>query len=222
VLYVLLTVNITPQKPNAPNRCVNLVFFSPCLHQLPLAPDTAHMEIKPTSLPDVMLVAPRIIRDPRGYFAETFRMDALTALGMSCMFLQENQSMSAQGVLRGLHFQSPPHAQAKLVRVIRGSVLDVAVDIRKESPTYLKHVKVVLNAQDLQQLYIPEGFAHGFLTLEPDTVFAYKCSTYYHRESEGGLAWDDPQLGIDWGIETPTVSEKDSHQPSVKDFKSPF
>lgn len=180
------------------------------------------MEIKPTSLPDVLLIVPRIIRDSRGYFTETFRDDELTKLGIECRFLQENQSMSAQGVVRGLHFQAPPQAQAKLVRVLRGSVLDVAVDIRKGSPTYLQHVKVVLNEHEMTQLYIPEGFAHGFLTLEPDTVFAYKCSKYYHRESEGGLAWDDQELGIAWGIENPVVSEKDRQQPHLKDFLSPF
>lgn len=180
------------------------------------------MEIKNTEIPEVKLIVPKIFRDERGYFMETFRESALKDTGMRSHYVQDNQSLSGKGILRGLHFQAPPFAQAKLVKVVSGAVLDVAVDIRKDSPTYGKHVKQVLSIENMHQLYIPEGFAHGFVTLEENTVFQYKCGDYYNKESEGGIQWNDEELGIDWNIDNPIISEKDQNNPSFRDFQSPF
>ena len=141
---------------------------------------------------------------------------------MDIEFVQDNQSLSQKGVLRGLHFQAPPYAQAKLVRVISGAVLDVVVDIRKNSPTYGKHFDIELNAENKIMFFIPAGFAHGFATLADQTLFAYKCSNYYNKNSEGTILWNDPDLNINWNIENPLLSEKDLTGKSLRDFVSPF
>lgn len=169
------------------------------------------------------LIEPKVFGDHRGYFMESFHSEKFTAeTGISLNFVQDNESLSSKGVLRGMHFQKPPYAQGKLVRVIRGSVLDVAVDIRKNSPTYGKHQSIVLSGENKKQFYIPPGFAHGFLTLEDDTLFSYKCTNYYHPESEGALAWFDEDLNIDWGKITPVISEKDKKADRFHSFNSPF
>lgn len=180
------------------------------------------MQITPTPLDGVLIIEPRVFHDDRGYFFESYNRKALEEHGLRIDFPQDNQSLSQRNTLRGLHFQSPPHAQTKLVRVTRGAVLDVVVDIRKRSPTYGRHFSMVISEENKLQLLIPEGFAHGFLVLEDDTVFVYKCSDYYHRESEGGLFWADRDLAIDWNVENPIVSPKDQHLPAFKDFDSPF
>lgn len=180
------------------------------------------MQITEAPLQGVLIIEPRIINDPRGYFFESFNRKSLEEHGVSIDFVQDNQSMSRKGTLRGLHFQAPPHAQAKLVRVSQGRVLDVVVDIRKNSPTYGKYFSHLLSAENNLQLLIPEGFAHGFAALENDTVFLYKCSGFYNKDSEAGIFWADGDLDIDWGIENPIVSEKDQQLPAFADFASPF
>ena len=142
--------------------------------------------------------------------------------GIYAEFVQDNQSMSQKGVVRGLHFQAPPYAQGKLVRVLQGSVMDVAVDLRKNSSTYGQHIKVILSAENKKMFYIPEGFAHGFVTLEDNTVFSYKCTNYYHPQSEGGVLWNDPDLAINWEVENPILSEKDKKLPLLSQLSSPF
>ena len=180
------------------------------------------MKIIETEIPDVKLVIPSVFKDDRGYFMEAYRESSFRDAGINTNFVQDNQSLSGKGILRGLHFQAPPYAQAKLVKVVAGAVLDVAVDIRPNSPTYGKHVKQVLSIENMHQLYIPEGFAHGFVTLEENTVFQYKCGDYYNKESEGAIFWNDTDLNIDWGIENPMISEKDKEAPLFMDFVSPF
>ena len=167
---------------------------------------------------------PRRFADARGYFVETYNARALAAAGITADFVQDNQSVSAQGVLRGLHFQKPPHAQAKLVRVIAGRALDITVDLRAASPTFGQHHAVILDAALGNTLFIPVGFAHGFLALEPDTLLHYKCTDYYYPETEGALRWNDPALGIDWGAlaTAPLVSDKDALAPLLRDFVTPF
>jgi dTDP-4-dehydrorhamnose 3,5-epimerase len=165
---------------------------------------------------------PRIFRDDRGFFMETFSMKWFEPLGLKPNFVQDNQSVSKKGVLRGLHFQKPPHAQAKLVRVTTGRALDVAVDLRKDSPTYGQHVACVLDSEKQNVFYIPEGFAHGFVALEENTTFLYKCTDFYAPQTEGGILWNDPALGIDWGIAEPLVSPKDEVLPLLEQFSSPF
>ena len=166
--------------------------------------------VERTELEGLLILRPRVFRDDRGWFLESFNARAFAeTTGVSTVFVQDNESLSQAGVLRGLHFQAAPHAQQKLVRVIRGAVLDVCVDIRPGSPTFGRHVKVALNGEEKTMLYIPEGCAHGFRTLENDTVFSYKCSDYYHPPSERTLLWNDPALGIDWGIADPVLSAKD-------------
>lgn len=168
------------------------------------------MEVEKLKIPEVLLLKPRIFRDQRGYFFESFNLQAFRdATGVDTEFVQDNESASSRGVLRGLHFQIPPYAQGKLVRVIRGKVFDVAVDIRKKSPTYGHYVGAVLSGDNKHQLYIPPGFAHGFHVLEDHTVFAYKCTGYYHPDSERTLAWNDPLINIDWGTTRPLISDKD-------------
>ena len=167
------------------------------------------MELIHTSIKGLVLIQPDVFPDERGYFFESYQEEKFRALGIHATFVQDNESMSQKGVLRGLHFQRPPFAQGKLVRVVTGSVLDVAVDIRKGSPTYGQWVKAELSAANKLMMWIPEGFAHGFLVLEDNTIFQYKCTNYYNRESEGGIIWNDPDLAIDWGIKDPVVSEKD-------------
>lgn len=168
------------------------------------------MTAETTPLEGLWLLRPNVFRDERGHFLETFNHCAFEqATGLRVRFVQDNESLSQAGVLRGLHFQVPPHAQAKLVRVSRGSVLDVCVDIRPTSPTFGRHYSVVLDARELAMLYIPEGFAHGFRTLENETIFTYKCTAYYDPGSERTILWNDPRLGIDWGITDPVLSAKD-------------
>jgi dTDP-4-dehydrorhamnose 3,5-epimerase len=180
------------------------------------------MKIEKTGIEGLLIVQPEVFRDERGHFLEFFKEDLLAAYGIASHFVQDNESFSGKHVLRGLHFQRPPYAQAKLVRVALGMALDVAVDIRKHSPTYGHWESVVLSQDNMTMLYIPEGFAHGFLTLEDKTVFQYKCSAYYHQDSETAIRWNDPDLGIHWGIPDPVVSIKDSQAILFKDLASPF
>jgi dTDP-4-dehydrorhamnose 3,5-epimerase len=152
---------------------------------------------KETAIEGVILIEPRVFGDERGYFMETYNKADFTEAGITCEFVQDNQSKSSKGVLRGLHYQKQ-YSQAKLVRVIKGEVFDVAVDLRKNSPTYAKYVGVILSAEKKNMLYIPKGFAHGFLVLSDEAEFAYKCDEFYHPEDEGGIGWDDPAIGIEW------------------------
>lgn len=181
------------------------------------------MEILKEPMKGLLVLQPKVFEDNRGYFYESYNFDTFKSLGISETFLQDNQSLSTQkGVLRGLHFQNEPFAQAKLVRVVTGSVLDVVVDIRKESPTYGQHFGITLTGQNKTQLYIPRGFAHGFLTLENNSLFNYKCSNIYNKDSEDGILWNDTDLGIDWGINDPILSEKDTLNQRFSDFNSKF
>lgn len=180
------------------------------------------MKIIKTPIPDLLIVEPDVFNDQRGYFFEVYNQERYFNNNMNMQFVQDNESKSGKNVLRGLHFQKPPFAQGKLVRVIQGKVLDVAVDIRKGSPTYGKYHSVELDAESKRMFYIPEGFAHGFLTLEENTIFAYKCTNYYNKESEGSLLWCDEEIGIDWNVENPVLSDKDKISPLFKDFISPF
>ena len=177
-----------------------------------------------TKIKDVVIFEPRIFTDDRGYFFETYNEKLFNDNGITAKFVQDNQSKSSYGVIRGLHFQKGEHAQAKLVRVLQGSVLDVAVDLRKGSETYGKHVAVELSDVNNLQLFIPRGFAHGFSVLSRTAVFAYKCDNLYCKESEGGIDCSDPDLGIDWQIpaEDRVLSEKDKLHPLFKDFKTCF
>lgn len=180
------------------------------------------MEIIKTKIEGLLILKPAVFRDERGYFFESFNEERFANLGLKTKFVQDNESKSQKGVLRGLHFQKPPFAQGKLVRVIKGAVLDVAVDLRKGSPTYGQWEAVEITEENKLMFWIPEGFAHGFLTLEEDTVFSYKCSNVYNKESEGGIHWNDQNLNIDWNIENPIVSEKDKEAPDFKSFNTPF
>ena len=175
------------------------------------------MKFTRTTIPDVIIIEPTIHGDERGYFVETYRHDKLEEfLGYTINFVQDNESKSSKGVLRGLHYQLPPAAQTKLVRVIQGSVLDVAVDIRKDSPTFGQHVAVELTAENKKQLFVPRGFAHGFVVLEDDTVFAYKVDNYYSPENDRGVAFDDPAIGVNWKIKNLKLSDKDKAFPVLK------
>lgn len=177
------------------------------------------------AIPDVILVTPKRHSDGRGYFAETFRANTYEAAGILGPFVQDNHSRSADaGTIRGLHYQTAPYAQAKLVRCTRGRIFDVAVDLRQGSPTYGKSVSAILSAQTGEQLYVPVGFAHGFCTLEPDCEVQYKVSAYYDGPSEGGLAWNDPDLAIDWPLagKTPILSDKDARQPKLSELPTLF
>jgi len=173
-------------------------------------------------LSGLYLIKPKVFEDHRGHFFESFREDVLRENGVETNFVQDNQSLSQKGILRGLHFQAPPFSQGKLVRVLKGAVLDVALDIRKESETYGKFVCVELTEKNYQMLYIPPGFAHGFLTLEDNTIFTYKCTDYYHPEVEGGVLWNSPELSIPWNIDNPVLSAKDIVLPTFSEFVSPF
>ena len=178
-----------------------------------------------TNIPDVIIIEPLVHGDDRGYFVETFRADKLEAfLGFKLNFGQDNESKSSRGVLRGLHYQLPPHAQSKLVRVIQGRVLDVAVDIRKNSPTFGQHVAVELSADNKKQLLVPRGFAHGFVVLEDDTIFAYKVDNYYSPQCDRGIAFDDKNLNIDWILEKEelNLSAKDKVQPLLENTNDLF
>ncbi len=179
------------------------------------------MTITKTDIPGVLIVDPTVYGDSRGYFFESFNEREFRELtGFKVHFVQDNESRSTYGVVRGLHFQRPPYAQSKLVRVVEGEVLDVAVDIRPNSPTYGRHVAVRLSAESHRQFFIPKGLAHGFSVLSPVAVFQYKCDAFYHPESEGAVAWNDPELGIDWQLpaESIVLSEKDQHHPLLKDL----
>ena len=178
-----------------------------------------------TNIPDVIIIEPTVHGDHRGYFVETFRADKLEAfLGYKLNFGQDNESKSSKGVLRGLHYQLPPHAQTKLVRVISGRVLDVAVDIRRNSPTFGQHVAVELTADNKRQMLVPRGFAHGFVVLEDDTIFAYKVDNYYSPQCDRGIAFNDPALNIDWILKTEELklSDKDTKQPKLNETNDLF
>ena len=177
------------------------------------------MEVIKTPIEGVIIIKPRLFEDKRGYFFESFSERDFNAQVRPVKFVQDNESKSSYGVLRGLHFQKPPFAQSKLVRVIRGAVLDVAVDIRKGSPTFGKHVAVELSEENHLQLFIPRGFAHGFSVLTPEVIFQYKCDNFYAPQSEGAIAWNDPQLNIDWRIPADGIilSEKDKHHPTLNE-----
>jgi dTDP-4-dehydrorhamnose 3,5-epimerase len=182
------------------------------------------MEIIKTNIDGVVVIEPRIFKDDRGYFFESFSQKEFRTKVCSTNFVQDNESKSSYGVLRGLHFQTPPYAQSKLVRVVQGAVLDVAVDIRIGSPTYGQHVSVELTEDNHRQFFVPRGFAHGFVVLTDTVVFQYKCDNYYAPQNEGALAWDDPDLAIGWKVPADKVvlSEKDKKHPCLKDFQSPF
>lgn len=180
------------------------------------------MQIIATPIADLLIIQPTIFEDSRGYFFESYSRFLFEKNGIQADFVQDNQSLSQAGVLRGLHFQNPPYAQGKLVRVIKGAILDVAVDLRKNSPSYGKHYDLELNEKNKTMLWIPPGFAHGFLTLENDTIFSYKCSNYYNKASEGCILWNDEDIGIQWGIQDPNLSEKDKYGIRFKDFTSLF
>lgn len=177
------------------------------------------MEVIKTDIDGVVIIEPRIFRDDRGYFFESFSQRDFQEKVCNTVFVQDNESKSSYGVLRGLHFQKTPYAQSKLVRVIKGAVLDIAVDIRKGSPTFGQHVAVELTEDNHRQFFIPRGFAHGFSVLTDEVIFQYKCDNFYAPQSEGALAWDDPDLGIDWRIPTDKVllSEKDCHHSRLRD-----
>ena len=182
------------------------------------------MHIIETDLDGVVIVEPQIFGDRRGYFFESFSLRAFDEAVRPIRFVQDNESKSSYGVLRGLHFQKPPHAQSKLVRVISGTVLDVAVDIRGGSPTFGRHVAVELSGENRRQLFIPRGFAHGFVVLSEEAVFQYKCDNYYAPQSEGAITWNDPQIGSDWRIDPANVilSEKDGRHPRLDEAPEQF
>jgi dTDP-4-dehydrorhamnose 3,5-epimerase len=183
------------------------------------------MDVTELAIPGLKLLRPKKLADARGFFSEVYNARAMQAAGIDTAFVQDNQSYStAAGTIRGLHFQLPPHAQAKLVRVVRGRVLDVAVDLRRGSPTYARHVSVELSAESWTQLLIPVGFAHGFCTLEPDTEVFYKVSAHYAPEADAGVAWNDPDLAISWPLAAaaPVLSDKDLRLPRLRDFETPF
>lgn len=173
--------------------------------------------IRKTAIEGLVEIFPRFFEDARGLFFESFNSNSFKELGIPHQFVQDNQSFSHKGVLRGLHFQEAPFAQGKLVRVVCGKVLDIALDIRPQSPTFGKHEAFLLDGIKHNMVYIPEGFAHGFVALE-DTIFTYKCTNVYDKASERGIRWDDEELGIDWGITNPIISEKDNLLPSFREY----
>ncbi len=182
------------------------------------------MNIIQTSIPGVVIIEPRLFKDDRGYFFESFSERNFNTQVREVKFVQDNESMSSYGVMRGLHFQRPPYTQSKLVRCVKGAVLDVAVDIRKGSPTYGQYVAVELTEENHRQFFVPRGFAHGFAVLSETAIFQYKCDNFYHPEADGGISILDDSLGIDWRIPTDhaILSEKDTKHPLLKDFDSPF
>lgn len=179
------------------------------------------MNIEKTFIDGLLVITPTVFTDNRGYFLESYNKKKLEDI-LDVDFVQDNESQSQKGVLRGLHFQKPPYAQGKLVRVIKGSVLDVAVDLRTNSKTYGKHFSITLSEENKKQFYVPEGFAHGFLVLEDNTIFSYKCTNYYNKASEASLLWNDTTLNINWQIENPIISEKDKIGQEFANFISPF
>jgi len=181
------------------------------------------MEIIKTKIQDLLIVKPDVFEDERGYFFESFSKEKFKNMGLDLDFVQDNESKSQKNVLRGLHFQKPPFAQGKLVRVVKGAVLDVAVDLRKDSPTYGQWEAVELSEENKLMYWVPPGFAHGFLTLRDETVFTYKCTNVYNKESEGSLLWNDPTLNIDWGLVKDLIlSEKDLQSPLFEHFNTSF
>lgn len=180
------------------------------------------MEIIEEPISGLLVIKPKVFQDARGYFFESFREDFFKEILGDVKFVQDNQSKSAMGIVRGLHFQKSPYEQGKLVRVIAGSVLDVAVDIRKSSKTYGKAYSIELSADNFLMMYIPPGFAHGFEPLQNDTIFSYRCTNYYHPASEGGIRWDSPEFDILWRAKNPVLSEKDAILPLFSEFESPF
>lgn len=182
------------------------------------------MEVIQTNIKGVVIIEPRLFKDDRGYFFESYSERDFNKQVSEVHFVQDNESKSSYGVMRGLHFQRPPFTQSKLVRCVKGAVLDVAVDIRKDSPTYGQHVAVELTEDNHRQFFIPRGFAHGFAVLSPEAIFQYKCDNFYHPEADGGISILDISLGIDWRIPTEhaILSEKDTKHPLLKDFDSPF
>ncbi len=180
------------------------------------------MEVKNIFIEGPLVIQPKVFYDERGYFYESYNDDAYKKAGIDVTFVQDNQSLSQKGAVRGLHFQAPPFEQGKLVRVIKGAVYDVVVDIRKNSPTYGKHYGIELNEDNFTMFWIPPGFAHGFSTLKDNTIFAYKCTNVYNKPSEGGILWNDADLAIDWNVENPIISDKDKELPNFNHFKSPF
>lgn len=180
------------------------------------------MKIEKTEIEDLLVISPRVFGDKRGYFMESFNKGFLSDFIGNYEFIQDNQSLSEKGVIRGLHFQNPPFEQGKLVRVIKGSVNDIVVDIRKSSSTYGKVFKIKLSESNFKMLWIPPGFAHGFETLEADTIFAYKVTNEYNKESEGSILWNDTTLNIEWETKKPIISEKDGNSELFKNFNSLF
>ncbi len=182
------------------------------------------MTIETTSINDLIIINPSVFEDERGYFMESFNQQKLQEAGIHIPFVQDNQSFSKQGTLRGLHYQNPPYAQTKLVRVLHGEIMDVALDLRKNSPTYGQHFAIKLSAENKKQLLIPQGFAHGFSVISETAVVLYKCDQFYNKASEGGIRFDDPTLNIDWGIDLKTaiVSDKDIELPNFADCNSGF
>jgi dTDP-4-dehydrorhamnose 3,5-epimerase len=183
------------------------------------------MQIERLAIPDVLIFTPKVFRDSRGFFMETYNRHALSAAGLELDFVQDNHSLSHEkGVVRGLHFQTPPRAQDKLVRVTRGAIFDVAVDLRRSSPTYGQHVSAVISAENARQILVPKGFAHGFCTLEPDTEVLYKVTDTYAPDCDRGLIWNDPDLGIEWPVTAAAaiLSDKDRKHPRLKDYATPF
>lgn len=182
------------------------------------------MKIEQTPIKDLQIIIPTVFTDERGYFFEAYHQQKLEDLGLSIDFIQDNQSFSQKGTIRGLHYQNPPYAQSKLVRVLSGEIIDVAVDLRKDSPTFGQHYSILLSAENQKQLFIPQGFAHGFSVLSETATILYKCDQVYHKESEGGIRFDDTELNIDWGVEVQSavVSEKDMALPSLGLCNSQF
>ena len=182
------------------------------------------MNIEQTAILDLIVLTPTVFEDERGYFFESYNKSKLEVLGIQISFLQDNQSFSIRGTLRGLHYQNPPFAQTKLVRVLQGEIMDIAVDLRKESPTYGKYFGTVLSSENKKQLLVPQGFAHGFSVLSETAVVSYKCDQYYDKQSEGGIRFDDATLNIDWGMDLATtiVSEKDMILPDFATCNSQF
>lgn len=180
------------------------------------------MEIIETKIKDLIIIKPDVFLDERGYFFESYNKQRFSEHGLDMDFVQDNESQSMRGVLRGLHFQKPPFAQGKLVRVVKGAVMDVAVDLRKGSPTYGQWESVELTESNKLMFWIPVGFAHGFVCLEDHSVFTYKCTNVYNKASEGSLRWNDPDIDIQWNIDTPLLSDKDKIAPLFKDFITPF
>ena len=180
------------------------------------------MNFVKTEIEGLIVIEPKVFKDDRGYFYESYNYDLFRINGVEDVFVQDNESLSQKNVLRGLHFQKPPYSQAKLIRVVQGKVLDVAVDLRKNSKTYGKHCAIELSSENKKMFYIPEGFAHGFLTLEDDTIFSYKCSGFYNPSSEDALLWNDKYLNINWNVENPILSEKDKIAKDFNDFITPF